>query len=824
MDTTTRRGCVRTTASALALAVGLAAAAAASAVHAQDESTTKQTAGAPSEATPKTPDSNAAATSGEVVVTARRQRETVRDVPSTIDVVTAGQLAAQGPVSGTGDLLRTVPGVRFNDFSAPNLSEITIRGSGTQRATGADSSVGLFFNGAYVGSSVLGGRNFRNVDQFDAERVEVLKGPQGALYGRNSEFGAVNIIPAKPEFKSSGYVDETYIGGLDQNRITGVVNMPVTDNLAIRVGAESYLQDGGFFKNTDTGNYYDHTQGYIIRGQARYKHGPLDIDLLVDAQDLQLPVFINSYMLAPGKLATLPLGINQDKFNIGSNTVYSTNQMVKRAMLTADYDLGWVKLTSTTLSSSFQSNQNYGSPFDVALESQLQAMREIGAYPLAQTSTRSKDSELYEDFHGAGSVLAGRISWVLGAEAYYSRTTNGLTNVTSPCTLTATSGICGGRPGAQTCYLLLPTSTTCPATFPAAFGTVQVTPQRYLSVAGYGLTTFDIGYGFKLTGQLRYTTDDKHVRQSSFRLYTLTPVAPASSTAFTSDRTNYDVDLSYKVPPAFMPSGWDALLYAKTGTGYRAGGVSPGISSPLAPIPFQPTYNDEDTTSYEAGLKADITRHIYFTIDGYLSRTTNAIAAINDGCTVLNACMQAATVFNINAGTEAAHGVEASVQANYPLFGGRFNLTLTGSDQRATYVAVRGASAGLPIVGSSVAQQPDYTASGVLDYTHSLTADLDGFVNITWNGQWGGAQDLTSLAAPRIDLINFNVVSLRTGVSWGRHVQIAFFVQNLTNQVFPTLQFQGVTAATATTPAVGYALANRYSQPRTYGGTVVYRW
>jgi iron complex outermembrane receptor protein len=95
------------------------------------------------------------------VVTVRKVAESQRDVPATITAVTATQLQETGPVDGTGDLLRTVAGVRFNDLQAPNLSEISIRGSGTERATGADSGVGLFVNGAYVGSSTLGGRNFR---------------------------------------------------------------------------------------------------------------------------------------------------------------------------------------------------------------------------------------------------------------------------------------------------------------------------------------------------------------------------------------------------------------------------------------------------------------------------------------------------------------------------------------------------------------------------------------------------------------------------------------------------------------------------------------
>src|SRR5207342_1401635 len=110
-----------------------------------------------------------------------RREESLRDVPMSISAVTSEQLDAIGPTTSTGDLLRTMPGVRFNDLQSNNLSEVSIRGSGTQRATGADSGVGLFVNGAYVGSSTLGGRNFRRVDFFDQQRVEVLEGPQGGL-------------------------------------------------------------------------------------------------------------------------------------------------------------------------------------------------------------------------------------------------------------------------------------------------------------------------------------------------------------------------------------------------------------------------------------------------------------------------------------------------------------------------------------------------------------------------------------------------------------------------------------------------------------------
>ena len=169
-------------------------------------------------------ESQASPGDGEVVVTARRREESIRDIPGTINALSNEQLQAKGPVQGVGDLLKSVPGVRFNGVGAENLSEVSIRGSGTQRATGADSGIGLFVNGAYVGSQTLGGRNFKTLDYFDIDRVEVLEGPQGALYGRNSEFGTINLVLAKPRFESSGYARGTYTFGLRQGRLAAVVN------------------------------------------------------------------------------------------------------------------------------------------------------------------------------------------------------------------------------------------------------------------------------------------------------------------------------------------------------------------------------------------------------------------------------------------------------------------------------------------------------------------------------------------------------------------------------------------------------------------------
>ncbi len=758
-------------------------------------------------AAPSASGSDTAALLGEVVVTARKTEEQLRDIPATVSAVSSAQIMDEGPLVGTGDLLRTVPGVRFNNLEAPNLSEISIRGSGTERATGADSAVGLFVNGAYVGSSTLGGRNFMNIDYFDLDRVEVLQGPQGALYGRNSEYGAVNIVLAKPQFDNSGYVDDSYTGGLERNQLDAVANYALSDDVAVRFGAEAIGQTKGLQFNPDQNTFYDTESGWIGRGQIRYRHGPLDVDLLVDAQDMTLPAFANVYNLPPGVISTIPKGFVGNRFTVPSDGLNNTEQKMQRIMLDGSLDLGWGELTSTTMVTASQSLQHYGSSIDLAQEASFQSQGEIGAYPLADTATRSTDRTFYQDLHLDGKALDGHFKWLAGAEFLLQHDDNGVQNTTSPCALKVGAGICGGTPSAPICDLVLKTSSPCPATYPLAFGAISNTPEKFVSKSLYGSASYTL-QRFTLDGELRYTNDNKTATQYAYALYTNLPSAAPQAHAFSAGNLSYSATLSYK-----LPGDWDDLLYAKTGSGYRAGGINGGIANPNAPTPFQPTYGDEITTSYEIGFKGDLGSHLYVTLDGYLSHTDNAIAVINDGCTVLNACGTAPTQFNINGGTVHARGVEAAINGRFRILDGTLEVMVSGANQHADYSSIPSGYSGLPILGSLVAQTPTWTDAATVNYSHPITQTVDGFFNLTYNGQSGGAQDTTTALAPEISLSSFSDVSLRTGAKW-HNLELALFIQNLTNDTVQLLKFeQGATV-----------FAARFNEPRTFGVNAVFRW
>jgi iron complex outermembrane receptor protein len=741
---------------------------------------------------------------GDIVVTARRREEAIRDVPGTLTAVTEDDLRARGPLQGTGDLLATVPGVRFNGLQSENLAEVSVRGSGTQRATSADSGVGLFVNGAYVGSSTLGGRNFRRIDFFDLARVEALEGPQGALYGRNSEFGTVNIVLAQPAFRDSGRISATYINEQQQLALEGVVNHQYSDTIAVRVGAQVTGQTGGIYYNPNDDTHYDHTEGYIVRGQLRYNSGPLDINFLIDAQDMDLPTFANTWVLPAGLLAALPMGYSGPRYDIGSDVPNDLRQTVQRGMAIMNYDLGWGTLTSTTMVMQTRSRQNFAAAVDLATQRSFQQQGWVGLYPLGGTSTDARNRTFYQDIHIAGEADDGNLSWLAGFELLAQEDFYIRDQRTSPCALTAISGICGGTPTVPLCFRLTATSLNCPAVFPLAFGSRRVVPSSFDSAAVYGSVTYDLG-NLSITGDLRYSRDEKQASQSDFRLYTTTPIGAPSSYEFEQGNWSYALTASYRLMPQL-------LLYARTGTGYRAGGVNNGTTVAVAPNPLQPTYDNEETTAYEIGLKSDITDNIFVRLSAYMSQTENAIASVSDGCTVLNVCGQVGSLFNINGGTAEVKGVEAALDSHFEVGPGIFRMNLNAAWQDAEFTEVT-AAPGAPILGSAVAQTPEWTWSANFNYRMPLGADATGFMNVLYSAARGGIQDTVTATVPEIPLSDFDTVNLRVGVEHQRRT-LALFVNNLTDQEVVVLRLQ----------QGAIPLANRYSRPRTIGINLSYRW
>jgi len=188
-------------------------------------------------------------TVGEIVVTAQRREQALQDVPVAVSAFSGEGLKEQRIDTGQ-DLLFAVPNVNFSraNFGGFNFQ---IRGIGTKLvATSADAAIGVHVNNVPTGASTLADSNF-----FDVERIEVLRGPQGTQFGRNTTGGLVNIITAKPTDSFSAAITGE-LGNYNSQRANGFVNIPLGEKLAFRA-AGSYSKRDGFGENIVTNNDID---------------------------------------------------------------------------------------------------------------------------------------------------------------------------------------------------------------------------------------------------------------------------------------------------------------------------------------------------------------------------------------------------------------------------------------------------------------------------------------------------------------------------------------------------------------------------------------
>ncbi|MFZ4382972.1 MAG: TonB-dependent receptor, partial [Sandarakinorhabdus sp.] len=209
----------------------------------------------------------------EIVVTAQRTSQSLQDVPIAVTAFSAEALQRQ-QINNPLDIQLTLPNVTFTKGNFTGAS-FTIRGIG-------DLCVGVTCDSATAihaeGMPLFATRLFET-EFFDLERVEVLRGPQGTLFGRNATGGVVNFVNAKPRMDAIHAAGEVEYGNYDSLRVKDMFNLPITDTLAVRV-AGTYLKRDGFTTNVFNNTRIDGRDLYAIRGSIRWQPTP---DTTIDA-------------------------------------------------------------------------------------------------------------------------------------------------------------------------------------------------------------------------------------------------------------------------------------------------------------------------------------------------------------------------------------------------------------------------------------------------------------------------------------------------------------------------------------------------------------
>ena len=209
-----------------------------------------------------------------IIVTAQRQAESLQDVPIAVSAFSSDALERQ-QIENSSDLQLTLPNVTFSKTNFTS-SSFTIRGIG-------DLCVGVTCDQAtaiHVNDTPLLQTRLFETEFFDLERVEVLRGPQGTLFGRNATAGVVNVITAKPDLGSFGAAGDAEYGNFNAYKLKGMVNLPIGETIGIRL-AGFYQKRDGYTENVYDGTDIDDRDMYAIRGSLRWE--PTDsttIDLM----------------------------------------------------------------------------------------------------------------------------------------------------------------------------------------------------------------------------------------------------------------------------------------------------------------------------------------------------------------------------------------------------------------------------------------------------------------------------------------------------------------------------------------------------------------
>lgn len=345
--------------------------------------------------------------SEEIVVTAQRREQALQDVPITLQVVTAeaiDQLAADD----MGDMSAFVPGLSVSN-SSPTQARYSIRGVTTSDfGVGTDPAVGVYVDGVYAARSGAGLLAFS-----DVARIEVLKGPQGTLFGRNSAAGAVSITTNQPSDEFEARLGVRF-GEYEKRRVEGMINLPLADTLALRLNAVANQRDG-WLTDGATGEDYDREENWAVRGALRWDITPntqATLSYTHDDVDQDARPAIGIVDVSGPGLPPVPADPNAYT-NPFTSTIFNDaidnheTRQLDEVTLNITHDFGDMTFTSLTSTRHFETENREDE--DGTNRADL----------YFDTNNREDNDSFYQEFRLAGGTEA--LDWIAGV-SYYDET------------------------------------------------------------------------------------------------------------------------------------------------------------------------------------------------------------------------------------------------------------------------------------------------------------------------------------------------------------------------------------------------------------------
>ncbi|MFT3968078.1 MAG: TonB-dependent receptor, partial [Sphingobium sp.] len=649
----------------------------------------------------------------DIIVTARRTEERLQDVPISITVFNQQQIANRNIVNAQ-DLAAYTPSLSANSNFGSDNSSFALRGF--VQDTGTAPSVGVYFADVVAlrggANGIPSGDGAGPGAFFDLQNVQVLKGPQGTLFGRNTTGGAILLVPQKPTGHFEGYVEGS-IGNYDMRRIQTVVNIPVLDSLRIRFGVDRQTRDGYLNNVSGVGpkdyNDIDYTavrasivadltpnlENYTIINYSTSSNNGV-VQKLIAAANSGIGAYAAEQLTRQGSgfynvMQNLPYSYSDtEQWQIINTTTWRATDALTVKNITS-YGQLKQRIFAPLFGTDFLLNFGQISPALAGLGSARFTFATLTVAPGRDTVNQST---LTEELQLQGRALDERLDWQAGA--YYELSQPVSTNIGG---LSQTLAACTDLNRIQCNDPLGFLATLSPLNPPGnlvSVGSVKLEAgqNRFRNAGLYTQASYRLSEKLKLTAGLRYTWDSSS-NVSEQRTYTLAyppglgpmptnPVTLPVNPRCTNPAATATDCISRFYQSSSKPTwllGLDytpidnLLLYAKYVRGFRAGTIAPTITAPLNIV------KPEQVDSYEAGLKASFS--------GAVKGTFNAAAFYNDfsnqqlqlGFTARPNTGLGSAAAPVNAGKSELWGFEAEGSIN-PIAG----LSITGG---YTYLRTR---------------------------------------------------------------------------------------------------------------------------------------
>ncbi|MFV8783858.1 TonB-dependent receptor [Microbulbifer sp. SA54] len=740
----------------------------------------------------------------EVTVTAQKRNQGSQDVGIAVAALSGDSLREQR-ITKPEDLANVIPNVSSLNISGGGMPIIVVRGVGLQNFRVNDSPTTAFYVDEVYQTSIVSA----DFTMFDLERVEMLKGPQGGLYGRNTISGAMQLISRKPEVDEAagGYLNAEY-GSYNRRQFEGAISAPLGETVAVRFSGRMEQSDDRDYNSVS--NDFEHGETDRWAGRALLRATPNEnTDLLFKihggADQSELPLLQPVATFADlGTVGPVPpysnvgvgsaLGMLCDSLasgnGVGENCAYNTGNSAADYGITGDYD-------SAADLGGFLDNSWQGASAHAAFTFGDYVLSSISAYD-SITYRRVADLDGLPVEHAHSDYNTEIEAWSQEFRLAYegSDTINWVVGVNYAADDLSEATFLLGKDG------LLPVA------YNGAEYLFQTYEQGTEASSIYGHAEWRFSEDWNLVGELRYTDEDKTF-DGEERLYI---PAAGGEVPFLA----YEGKASFSDPSGKLALEWtpdeDMLIYASVSRGFKTGGFFGGLATSINQ--FEP-YQSETMTAYEAGFKSDW-------VDSKLRLNGSVFfydrSDVQQSATDTSGITQVTRLTNV--GDVDAKGVEidlifqATRNLNLQLGLGYTDSEIVDSDLVSATIP------GMPessIEGTNTPNYSKLSANFLGKYERELSSALYGRVQLEVSHR--SERDLNLVTNPQESVLltepGYTLTNLRAELGSSAGVwALGLFGENLTDERYRTLMRDNGLRGMHTL----------YGNPRTWGMSLTYNW